>query len=72
MADCNEVKQMDITVLADTVGSGGVQPMDMLVGEAFEKGHIIAHSPGLLYTNHPEELLFQLNKFFCCFQKRSC
>lgn len=33
MADCNEVTQIDINVLVGTVGLGGVQTTDMLVGE---------------------------------------
>lgn len=37
MAECNEVTQIDINLLVDTVGSGGIQPTDILLGEAVEK-----------------------------------
>lgn len=37
MAECNEVTQIDINLLVDTVGSGGTQPTDILLGEAVEK-----------------------------------
>lgn len=36
MADRNEATQIDMNVLLGTVGSEGVQTMDMLVGEAVE------------------------------------
>lgn len=37
MADRNEVTQIDINALVGTVGSGGIRPVDTLVGEAVEK-----------------------------------
>lgn len=53
--------------------------MDMLFEEscveiAFSAtGQIITEPGPFTHTSRPEELLFQLNKFFlCCFQKESC
>lgn len=57
MADCNEVTQIDINALVGTVGSGGVQTVDMLVwGSSIEiafsaRGQIITQ-PGP-FTHRP-------------------
>lgn len=32
MANCNEVTQIDINVIVDTVGSGGIETLDMGLG----------------------------------------
>lgn len=40
MTDCNEAAQMEINALVVTVGSGGVQTMDTLVGEAVWKENL--------------------------------
>lgn len=42
MTDCNEAAQMEINALVVTVGSGGVQTMDTLVGEAVWKENLFS------------------------------